>query len=127
MKARILIVLFVLICMFLLAKDVFYITEFESKTEYEIEYMLDSELHTWVGKKEYIDIHSEKFDLILSILQKNKGYVDKLENQLETSNKQVEDLQNQLESMTASVTNLQTSLHERDRLIADLENQLRKR
>lgn len=87
MKLALVMIVFILLCLPLFARDVIYITDFENKSKHEIEWMLDSELHTVVGKKEYVDLRNEQFNLLLTILGKNEAYVTKLESQLETVKK----------------------------------------
>ncbi|MGJ8455621.1 hypothetical protein ACSFC1_09985 [Pseudothermotoga sp. U03pept] len=114
---RLIFVLVTLVCTILFAKGAFYVTEYESKTEYQIEYMLDSELHTWVGKKDSVDLSLDKFNLLLSVIEKNAHYVEKLKNQLEISNKQIADLQKELDAAVATMTSLRDRLTEKEKLL----------
>ena len=152
MKTKVFCVFLSLIALILFGKGALSIQDFSTGRFYEIYYMLDSELHTWVGHDSYVDIPRDDFEQLRSVIQRNENYVgnlrqriSELEHQKSELTDQIEDFKNQLSNkdrtikelqeqksaltdqittLTASVSFLKGLLEEKDQKIAKLEQDI---
>lgn len=129
-------VLFLLISLILFARGTFSVLDFSANRSYEIHYMLDSELHTWVGHDDYVDISKSEFEQLRSVIQRNESYVKSLRQKVSELESQIEDLKDQLSNkeqtigdledrittLTASVSSLEGLLKEKDQKITELQD-----
>ena len=119
--------------------------DFGRDTYYEFKWMLDSELHTWVGNSTYVDIEKDFFDYLFNnLIPRNEMIYRDLKNQLrnlesqitsketeiKTKEKQIEELKSQITSKEAEINDLKGKLDKRDaeiKTLKDESSQLRSR
>ena len=106
--------------------------DFERDTYYGFYWMLDSELHTWVGSSDYVDIRKDVFDYLFNNLipRNEKTYRDlknqlrNLENALSEGEKYIQELKGLIAAKEAEINDLKGKLDKRDAEIKTLKGQL---
>ena len=112
--------------------------DFERDTYYGFYWMLDSELHTWVGSSDYVDIRKDVFDYLFNNLipRNEKTYRDlknqlrNLENALSEGEKYIQELKGLIAAKEAEINDLKGKLDKRDaeiKTLKDESSQLRSR
>jgi len=83
--------------------------DFERDTYYGFYWMLDSELHTWVGSSDYVDIQKDVFDYLFN-------------NLIPRNEKIYRDLKNRLRNLEGLITSKDAEIKTRDKQIEELKS-----
>ena len=92
--------------------------DFGRDTYYEFKWMLDSELHTWVGSSNYVDIQKDVFDYLFNnLIPRNEMIYRDLKNRLRT-------LESLITAKDAEINGLKGTLEKREKEITDLKSKI---
>jgi peptidoglycan hydrolase CwlO-like protein len=103
--------------------------DFERDTYYGFYWMLDSELHTWVGSSDYVDIQKDVFDYLFNNLipRNEKIYRDlknrlrNLESLITSKETEIKTKEKQIEELKGLITSKDAEIKTRDKQIEELK------
>ena len=103
--------------------------DFERDTYYGFYWMLDSELHTWVGSSDYVDIQKDVFDYLFNNLipRNEKIYRDlknrlrNLESLITSKETEIKTKEKQIEELKGVITSKDAEIKTRDKQIEELK------